>query len=391
MRTRVGIVGAGPAGLLLSHLLHRAGIDSVVLEIQSRACVEQREQAGVLEPGTIEVLNGSGVGERARRRGLLHHGIELRFGGRRHRVPFEELVPGRAITIYGRQEVVKDLIAARLDAGGEILFEVKDVVLHDIDSDEPAITFTYEGAPVRLECVVIAGCDGPHGICLPSIPESALTVYAQEYPFVWLSVLAAVVPSTTELIYAQHHRGFALHSMRSPTISQFHMQVPPNEDIAAWPDERIWSELKTRLETVPDFRLETGPVLEKEITPIRGFVAEPMRYGRLYLAGDSAHVVPPIGAKGLNLAIADVTVLAEALASWFTSGDTVLLDAYSDTRLRRVWRAQHFSWWMLTMLHRFDTDDDFRRRLRRAHLEYVATSRAAATMLAENYVGLPFS
>lgn len=391
MRTQVAIVGAGPAGLLLSHLLYRHGIGSVVLEARSRDYVEKRVRAGVLEQGTVDTLVEAGVGERLLREGLPHHGIELRYGGHRHRIAFEKLVPGRTITVYGQQEVVKDLIAARLAGGGEIHFEVSDVAVHGPDTGEPAVTFVArDGTPARLECEFIAGCDGFHGVTRPSIPEGVLSTYEREYPFAWLGVLARVRPSAEELIYARTDRGFALHSMRSPEVSRFYLQVPPDEDIAGWPDDRIWAELKSRLETVPGFRLETGPVIEKGITPMRGFVAEPMRYGRLYLAGDAAHIVPPTGAKGLNLAVADVRLLTEALAAWFDSGTTGLLVGYSEACLKRVWRAQHFSWWMTTLLHTFDSDDAYGRRLQLSYLEYVASSEAAATTLAENYVGLPY-
>jgi len=388
VRTQVGIVGAGPAGLLLSHLLALRGIGSVVLEAQSRDYVEKRVRAGVLEQGTVDTLVGTGLGDRLLREGLVHHGIELRFGGRPHRIAFERLVPGRAITIYGQQEVVKDLIAARLAAGGQILFEVSDVVPDDIATARPAISFTHDGHRRRLDCDVIAGCDGFHGVCRPAIPDGVLTVFAREYPFAWLGVLAEVPPSAGELIYAHSDRGFALHSMRSPSLSRFYLQVDRDEDVAKWPDERFWAELRVRIETVPGWRLRDGPVLEKIVTPMRSFVAEPMRHGSLYLAGDAAHIVPPTGAKGLNLAAFDVGVLTEALAAWYADGSTGLLDEYSATCLRRVWRVQHFSWWMTTLLHTFGDDDGYGRRLQRSQLEYVASSDAAAASLAENYVGL---
>jgi p-hydroxybenzoate 3-monooxygenase len=388
VRTQVGIVGAGPAGLLLSHLLHLRGIDSVVLETRSRDYVEKRIRAGVLEQGTVDTLVATGLGERLLREGLIHHGIELRFGGAAHRIAFERLVPGRAITVYGQQEVVKDLIAARLAAGGTIAFEVSGVRPQDIDTSHPAISFTHEGQAQRLECDFIAGCDGFHGVCRPAVPGGVLTVHEREYPFGWLGVLADVPPSTDELIYAQSERGFALHSMRSPSLSRFYLQVAPDEDTAKWPPERFWAELAARLETVPGWHLNTGEVLETVLAPMRSFVAEPMRYGRLYLAGDAAHIVPPTGAKGLNLAAFDVGVLTEALAAWYADGKTELLDRYSDTCLRRVWRAQHFSWWMTTLLHTFDSADSYERRLQRSYLDYVCSSDAAATSLAENYVGL---
>lgn len=385
MRTQVGIIGAGPAGLLLSHLLHLRGISSVVLERRSRDYVERRVRAGVLEQGTVDTLVEAGVGDRMRREGLVHHGIELRYGGSGHRIPFEKLVPGRSITVYGQQEVVKDLIAARLEAGGDVRFEVEDVAVHALEA-EPYLTFGGE----RLDCDVIAGCDGFHGISRPSIPEGELTFFEREYPFAWLGILARVAPSSEELIYTRTERGFALHSMRSPTISRFYLQVPPDASLDDWPDERIWAELRTRLESVPGFTLSTGEIVEKGVTPMRSFVAEPMQYGRLYLAGDAAHIVPPTGAKGLNLAVADVRVLTEALDLFFATGSTELLDGYSAACLKRVWRAQHFSWWMTTLLHTFESDDAYGRRLQLSYLDYVTSSEAAATTLAENYVGMPW-
>ncbi|RJL24833.1 4-hydroxybenzoate 3-monooxygenase [Bailinhaonella thermotolerans] len=386
MRTQVGIIGAGPAGLLLAHLLHLRGVSSVVLELRSREYVERRVRAGVLEQGTVDTLVEAGVADRLLREGLRHHGIELRYGGAGHRVAFEDLVPGRAITVYGQQEVVKDLIAARLSYGGDIRFEVEDVAVHDIGTASPYITFGDE----RLDCDFLAGCDGFHGISRRAIPEGVLTEYERDYPFAWLGILARVKPSSEELIYARDDRGFALHSMRSPEISRFYLQVGPDERLEEWPDERVWAELKARLETVPGFTLATGEIIERGVTPMRSYVAEPMQYGRLYLAGDAAHIVPPTGAKGLNLAVADVRVLTEALARFYEDGTTDLLDGYSETCLSRVWRAQHFSWWMTTLLHTFDSDDAYGRRLQRSHLDYVTSSRAAATTLAENYVGLPF-
>ena len=388
MRTQVAIVGAGPAGLLLSHLLHLRGIESVVLETRSREYVEHRVRAGVLEQGTVDTLVSSGVGDRMLREGLVHHGIELRFGGQGHRIAFEKLVPGRAITVYGQQEVVKDLIAARLAAGGRILFEVSDVIPQGFDGGSPRVSFVHGGEPRVLEADFIAGCDGFHGVCRDAIPAGVLQYFDKEYPFGWLGVLAAVAPSAEELIYSSNDRGFALHSMRSPSLSRFYLQVAPDEDIAAWPDDRIWAELAARLETVPGWTLATGPVVEKGITAMRSFVAEPMQYGRLFLAGDAAHIVPPTGAKGLNLAAFDVTVLTEALALWYSSGNAAQLDGYSRACLRRVWRAQHFSWWMTTLLHSFDHYDAYDRRLQQSYLDYVCSSEAASASLAENYVGL---
>ncbi|MBW8482403.1 4-hydroxybenzoate 3-monooxygenase [Actinomadura parmotrematis] len=385
MRTQVAIIGAGPAGLLLSHLLAERGVASVVVEVRSRAYVEKRVRAGVLEQGTVDTLVAAGVGERLIREGLPHRGIELRYGGAGHRIAFEDLVPGREITVYGQQEVVKDLIAARLAAGGDVRFDVGEVTVHGADSDAPHLVVDGE----RIDCDFIAGCDGFHGVSRASFPDGMITEYERVYPFSWLGVLAEVAPSADELIYARTGRGFALHSMRSPTVSRFYLQVPSGDRVEEWPDERIWAELKARLETVPGFTLATGPVFEKSITPLRGYVAEPMRHGRLFLAGDAAHIVPPTGAKGLNLAVADVRVLTAAIADWYATGATGGLDAYSATCLERVWRAQHFSWWMTTLLHTFD-EDPYAQRLQLSHLDYVTSSRAAATTLAENYVGLPY-
>jgi p-hydroxybenzoate 3-monooxygenase len=387
MRTQVGIVGAGPAGLLLSHLLHLEGVDSVVLEARSRDHVEQRVRAGVLEQGTVELLEAAGVAGRLRRQGMVHHGIELRSGGRRHRVPLTDLT-GRSITIYGQQEVVKDLIQARLEAGGQVLFEVSDVRLEGLDGDRPAIRFRAAGQDQELACDVVAGCDGFHGVCRDAVPEAARAVFERAYPFAWLGVLAAVAPSSEEIVYAASDRGFALHSMRSPELTRLYLQVDPDEPIERWPDGRIWEELQARLATDDGWALEEGPILEKGITGMRSFVVEPMRHGRLFLAGDAAHIVPPTGAKGMNLAVADVRVLADALAAWYRTGATGPLEAWSATCLRRVWRAQDFSTWMTGLLHRAPGDDAFQRRVQQARLDYLATSEAAARSLAENYVGL---
>jgi len=389
MRTQVGIVGAGPAGLLLAHLLTRQGIDCVVVEARARAYVEQRVRAGVLEQGTVDLLVASGVGDRLRREGLVHHGIELRFGGRGHRIDMTALTGGRAITVYGQQEVVKDLIAARLDAGGPILFEAADVAVAGLEGPAPAIRFRHAGAPRSLECDFIAGCDGFHGICRGAVPAGVLRTFERAYPFAWLGILAAAPPTHDELIYAHHDAGFALYSMRSPEVTRLHLQAAPDEDLARWPDERIWSELHTRLETTDGWRLQEGRILERGVTGMRSFVTEPMQHGRLFLAGDAAHIVPPTGAKGMNLAIADVNALARALAAHYADGTDTALERYSATCLARVWRAEHFSWWMTSMLHRFPDADDFQHKLQRAQLEYVVSSRAAATSLAENYVGMP--
>ena len=384
MRTQVGIIGAGPAGLMLAHLLHLEGIESVVLETHNRQYVEERVRAGVLEQGTVDLLVESGVGARLKKQGLVHHGIELSFSGHRHRIDFQDFTPGRSITVYAQQEVIKDLIQARLDAGGEIHFEVGDVSLHGLDTSKPSI---HIGAQ-ELVCDFVAGCDGSHGVSRASIPEKALTVFERAYPFAWLGILAEAPPASEELIYTYHERGFALFSMRSPQITRLYLQCAPDEDIAQWPDARIWEELCTRQTTSDGWRPAEGPILQKGITGMRSLVVEPMQYGRLFLAGDAAHIVPPTGAKGMNLAIADVRVLARALAEFYASGRRELLNEYSATCLRRVWKVQRFSWWMTSMLHRFESTDGFEHRRQLAELDYVTGSRAASTSLAENYVGL---
>jgi p-hydroxybenzoate 3-monooxygenase len=386
-RTQVGIVGAGPAGLVLGHLLHQRGIEAVVLEDRSRDYVEQRVRAGVLEWGTVELLKQMGVGERMEREGLVHKGVELRFDGEGHRIDFDDLT-GRAITVYGQQEVVKDLIAARLDFGGPLLFEVDDVRLEGIDTDAPALRYRHDGEEHVLRCDAIAGCDGFHGVCRPAVPDGVLTFHEREWPFAWLGILAEAEPASEELIYAHHMRGFALQSMRTPTVTRLYLQCDPSDRIEEWPDERIWEELQLRFES-GDFRLNEGPIFERAITPMRSFVTEPMQHGRLYLAGDAVHIVPPTGAKGLNLAVADVRILADGLERLLKSGDERLLELYSETCLRRVWRVQHFSWWMTSMLHRLPEDEDgFQAKLQIAQLDYLCSSRAASTSLAESYVGL---
>jgi p-hydroxybenzoate 3-monooxygenase len=389
-RTQVAIVGAGPAGLLLGHLLHRQGIDAVILETRSRDYVEARLRAGVLEQGSAEVLRDAGVGERMDREGLVHGGIYLCFDGVRHHIPISELTGGRSVTIYGQTEVVKDLVTTRLSYHAPLRFECSDVSVHGLDGGQPSVRYVQDGAEHQLRCEIITGCDGFHGVCRPSVPRDVLSVWEREYPFGWLGILAEVAPSTDELIYAYHERGFALHSMRSPEISRCYVQVAPDDDVANWSDQRVWDELQTRLAS-DGFELREGPVLEKSITPMRSFVAAPMRYGNLFLAGDAAHIVPPTGAKGLNLAFADVIVLAQALDEHFSTGSSGGLDQYSDRCLARVWRAQHFSWWMTTMLHIDPSDDSYGRQLQHSQLQYVCGSTAAATSLAENYVGLPIA
>ena len=389
MRTQVGIIGAGPAGLVLSHLLHLQGIESVVLENRSRQYCQERVRAGVLEQGTVDLLCETGVGERLKQEGLVHTGIELRFNHRGHHIDFNDLAGGKTITIYAQSEVLKDLTDARLAAGGQVWFEVENVSVHDFDGQTPKIRFQANGEAQELACDFIAGCDGFHGICRPSVPKGVLTTYEREYPFGWLGILAEAPPAADEIVYAHHDRGFALLSMRSPSLSRLYIQCAPDEDINRWPDEKIWKELHTRLEASGARKLIEGPVLQKGVTGMRSFVVEPMQYGNLFLAGDAAHIVPPTGAKGLNLAVADVRVLAKALEDFYARGNHDLLERYSETCLRRVWKVQRFSWWMTSMLHRFPEENPFDHRRQLAELDYVTSSRAAAQTLAENYVGLP--
>ena len=389
MRIQVGIVGAGPAGLMLSHLLHRSGIDSVVIENRSRKYVQERVRAGVLEQGTTDLMIETGVGERLKRLGLVHHGIELRFNLQRHRIDLSGLTGGSAITIYAQHEVVKDLTDARLAAGGTVIFEAEDVAVEGFDSEALSILFRDRGKREKVECDFIAGCDGSHGICRPAIPAGVLSTFERVYPFAWLGILAEVAPSSDELIYANHERGFALHSMRSPELTRLYLQCAPDENLEQWPDRRIWDELHLRFATGDGWKLREGPIVQKGITGMRSVVVEPMQYRRMFLAGDAAHIVPPTGAKGLNLAVADVRVLARAIGEFYASGSRALLERYSEICLRRVWKVQRFSWWMTSMLHRFDDDNGFDRRRQIAELDYVTSSRAAAQSLAENYVGLP--
>jgi p-hydroxybenzoate 3-monooxygenase len=390
MRPHVGIIGAGPAGLLLSHLLASEGIDSVVLESRSRAEVEATIRAGVLEHGTVDLLRDMGLGERMQREGAVHHGIELRFDGEGHRIPLTELTNGRSIMIYPQHEVLKDLIAARLEQGGRILFNASDVRLADVASSQPGIHFVHEEQQVELQCDFIAGCDGFHGVSRAAIPAAVQTVSSHTYPFGWLGILMQAPPSAEELIYAYSERGFALVSTRSPELQRMYIQCDPQDEIANWSDEMILEELQARLATTDHWQLRVGPIIQKSILAMRSFVIEPMQYGRLFLAGDAAHIVPPTGAKGLNLAVADVRHLARALSLFYRNQQTELLEVYTQTCLRRVWRAEHFSWWMTSMLHRFPDDDAFGQRMQRSQLDYTVRSLAAAASLAENYVGLPF-
>jgi p-hydroxybenzoate 3-monooxygenase len=388
-RTQVGIVGAGPAGLLLSHLLALHGVDSVVVETRSRAYCEARQRAGLLEDGTVRLLRAAGLAGRLDREGLEHGGIYLQFDGERHHLDFRDLAGGRSVTVYAQTEIVKDLIAERIAAGAALHFDVTGTGLQDLDTDRPVLRYTDAGGTRHeVVCEAIAGCDGFHGISRPAMPAGLLATVERAYPFAWLGILADVPPSTDELIYCRHQDGFALHSMRSPEISRLYLQVAADEDIAAWPDDRIWAALQRRL-AVPGWELKEGPILEKSVTPMRSFVAAPMRAGRLFLAGDAAHIVPPTGAKGLNLAVADVAVLADALTALVRDRNPDPAGAYSRVCLSRVWRATHFSWWMTSMLHVTPGGDAMEGQLQLSQLRYVTSSRAAATTLAENYVGYP--
>jgi p-hydroxybenzoate 3-monooxygenase len=386
-RTQVAIVGAGPAGLVLAQLLHLERIDSVVIENCSRQHVEERVRAGVLEQNTVDLLKRIGNSGRMEREGLIHQGIELRFAGRSERIDFRKLT-GKAIMIYPQNKVLNDLTEARLGSGRPIHFEASNVSIDNFDEARPVVRYRKDGLDHEIACDFIAGCDGFHGICRPSISARSLTEYERAYPFGWLGILAEAPPASEELIYALHERGFALLSMRSPTISRLYLQCKPDEDVAGWPDEKIWHELEART-SVPGWKIARGPVLQKGVTGMRSFVVEPMQYGNLFLAGDSAHIVPPTGAKGLNLAVADVQVLARGLADFYRGGTRDQLNRYSEICLRRVWKVQRFSWWMTSMLHRFPDANPFDYRRQIAELDYVTSSEAAAKSLAENYVGLP--
>jgi p-hydroxybenzoate 3-monooxygenase len=388
MRTQVGIVGAGPAGLLLSLVLQRAGIDCVILESRSREYLESRERAGVLEEGTVALIDELGAGERLHREGMPDPQLDIRFSGGTIHIDLPKLTPGKIVTVYGQQEVVKDLIAARLSRGGTILFEAEASHIEGLTGDRPAIHFKHEGEAKTLECDIVAGCDGFHGICRAQIPENLLTVYDRIFPFGWLGILAESKPFP-EMSYSNHERGFSLASRRSPTLSRLYVQCAIDEDLAGWPDRRIWDELQLRL-YAKSGELAEGPILQRGVTPCRAYVAAPMRYGRMFLAGDAVHIVPPTGAKGLNLAAADIRVLSRALIEFFRTGATERLDRYSDTCLKRVWKGVRYSNYMTSLLHRFEAHTLFERRVQQAELEYVAGSLAARTTIAENYVGLPF-
>ncbi|MBV9023502.1 MAG: 4-hydroxybenzoate 3-monooxygenase [Streptomycetaceae bacterium] len=387
--TTVGIIGAGPAGLLLARLLQRCGIDCVVLESRDRAYAENRQRAGILEQGTIDVLRACGAGERMDREGLVHDGIELRFNRRAHRVNFPALASGRRVMVYAQTEVVKDLIRLQLDGGAPLFFEAKVTSVTGADTEHPTIHYTHQGRTHTLTCDYVVGCDGFHGVTRDAVPSAVRSTYERTYPYSWLGILADAPPSCDELIYAHSPRGFALHSMRSIQVSRLYLQVPNGTDAAEWSDERIWDELDARFAIDGDWKLQRGPITAKSVLPMRSHVTEPMRYGRVFLAGDAAHIVPPTGAKGLNLAVADVVVLARAFAHWHETGSGELLDAYSDTCLRRVWRAEHFSYFMTTTLHTDPQHNPFETRLQLAQLERIASSPTAAAELAENYTGFP--
>ena len=389
MKTQVGIVGAGPAGLLLGHLLHLNGIDSVIVENRSRDHVTDRVRAGVLEQGTVDLLNAMGVGARLQRLGLRHEGLYVSFQGRRHRIDLADLTDGKAITVYGQNEVVHDLIDARIETRRPLYFEAEQVSVSAVDSSNPLLRFRHGGSDQEVRCDFIAGCDGFHGVCRPSIPDGVLAGYDRAYPFGWLGILAEAAPSCDELVYTLHERGFALFSMRSPTITRLYFQVPPDEPIEKWSDDAIWQEMLTRMATRDGWKPNIGRIVQKGVTPMRSFVAAPMRYGRLFLAGDAAHIVPPTGAKGLNLAASDVLVLARALKAFYEHRRAEGLDQYSDVCLRRVWKAQRFSWWMTSTLHRAPDENAFDHQRQIADLDYLTSSRAAMTSLAEQYVGLP--
>jgi p-hydroxybenzoate 3-monooxygenase len=386
MRTQVAIIGAGPAGLLLSHLLHLQGIDSIVLERRDRGYVEQRVRAGVLEHGTVQTLREAGLAKRLDAEGMVHDGLNIRFAGRTHRLDLAALTR-RRVTVYGQQEVVKDLVAARLEADADLRFCAENVTVHDIDSDRPRVTFVHDGLSHEVNCHFVVGADGFHGICRGLIPERS--EFERVYPYAWLGILARVAPSCPEVIYARHANGFALHSMRSSRITRLYVQVAREEDLSNWPDDRVWAELQVRLGE-DGFMLAEGPVLDKSITPMRSFVATPMQHGRLFLAGDAAHIVPPTGAKGMNLAVADVRLLAHALGGYYAEHREDLLARYTEAAAGRVWRATHFSAWMTSMLHKAPDADPFEERLAMSQLEWVTSSRAMATALAENYTGLPY-
>ena len=389
-RTQVAIIGAGPAGLLLGQLLHNAGVDNVILERRSGAYVLGRIRAGVLEQTTVDLLDDAGVGDRMRREGLLHDGIELSFGGARHRIDLRGLTGGKQVMIYGQTEVTHDLMDSRGAFGGTSVYEAEHVALRDFDTDSPAVTWRKDGATHEIRCDIIAGCDGYRGVSRASVPERSLSLFERVYPFGWLGILADTPPVSRELIYSNHERGFALCSMRSMTRTRYYVQCPLEDSVEQWSDDAFWAELRRRLDDEAAQSIITGPSIEKSIAPLRSFVAEPMRFGRLFLAGDAAHIVPPTGAKGLNLAASDVHVLSQALIEFLAERSSAGIDHYSDTCLRRIWKAERFSWWFTSLTHKFPETGAIGRKLQRAELDYLVSSRAASTAMAENYVGLPF-
>ena len=388
MDTQIGIVGAGPAGLLLSHILHQNGIDSVLLENRSRTYVENRVRAGVLEQGSVDLLTEVGLADRLHKEGMVHHGFEIRFGDQSLQVNFNELTHGNGIIVYGQQEIVKDIINARIEVDARLLFDVDKVKILEPLSKTPSIQYVYEGEAKTLSCDFVIGCDGFHGISRETIPKAEISATDRSYPFAWLGILVEAPPSSSELIYANSEDGFALHSMRSPHITRNYVQCQPEDNIEDWSDDRIWQALHDRLETVADWKLTEGKILEKTITPMRSYVCETMRYGNLFLAGDAAHIVPPTGAKGMNLAISDIRFLSEALINWYKNGSSALLDSYSENCLRRVWQGQHFSWYMTSLLHKFPEDNGFQKRLQLAEFNKLSRSHAARAAFAENYAGI---
>jgi len=390
MKTRVAIIGAGPSGLLLGQLLHRAGIDNVIVERQSPDYVLGRIRAGVLEQGMVDLLREAGVAERMDREGLVHDGFELAFDGRRERIDLKGLTGGKTVMVYGQTEVTRDLMQARQACGAPTFYGVPDVQLHELKGEQPYLTFTHNGEALRLDCDHIAGCDGFHGVSRQSIPAGVLKEFERVYPFGWLGILADTPPVAEELIYANHERGFALCSMRSPTRTRYYVQVGAEEKVEDWPDQRFWDELKSRLPAQTAANLVTGPSIEKSIAPLRSFVVEPMQYGRLFLVGDAAHIVPPTGAKGLNLAASDVSTLYRILLKVYREGRSDLLEKYSQVCLRRIWKAERFSWWMTSVLHKFPGTDAFTQRMQQSELDYYVSSQAGRKTIAENYVGLPY-
>jgi p-hydroxybenzoate 3-monooxygenase len=389
LRTKVAIIGAGPAGLLLGQLLHAYGIENIILERQTPDYVLGRIRAGLLEEGTVALLDEIGAGKRAHREGLVHHGVELAFGGARHRIDMHAAT-GKTVMIYGQTEVTRDLMKARADAGLTTVYEAADVTPHGFDGDKPRVSYVKDGVTHEIDCDFIAGCDGSHGVSRPSVPPAAIQTFERVYPFGWLGILSETPPVSNELIYTNHERGFSLCTMRSTHRSRYYLQCPLDDHIDQWPDDKFWDELKRRLDREAVDRLVTGPSIEKSIAPLRSFVAEPMRFGRMFLAGDAAHIVPPTGAKGLNLAASDVHYLSQALREFYDEKSSAGIDAYSARALARVWKAVRFSWWMTSMLHKFPDQGEFGARIQLAELNYLVSSRAATTSLSENYVGLPF-